>query len=239
MFEDGRREIEQVDGMKTSVTRCRRRRLPLPLRNRDFTLFHPFLTTPTPRARYPSAMIRMTIVLLAMMNFALFGIALRVLFARERRTPLVTRLMVGVGLVVSYLHVYVLATAPLSARAAATGAGIYVLAGGLFSWAAQSVRGRGFRLAYVPGPPNVVFSGGPYRWLRHPLYLSYTLAWIAGAVAALSIPLLFTVAAMVAFYVGAAYREERQILRSASGDDYRAYRRQAGVLLPKFQFPGW
>ena len=55
----------------------------------------------------------------------------------------------------------------------------------------------------------------------------------ASAVAAMSVPLLFSVAAMVAFYVGAAYREERQLLRSAAGDDYRAYRRQAGVLLPK------
>ena len=115
---------------------------------------------------------------------------------------------------------------------AAIAAVLYVLAGALFSWAAHSVRGRGFKLAYVPNSPNVVFTGGPYRWFRHPLYLSYTLAWIAGAIAAMSVPLLFTVAAMVAFYVGAAYREEHQLLRSAAGDDYRAYRRQAGVLLP-------
>jgi len=183
-------------------------------------------------------MMRVTIVLLAVINFALFGIALRVLFARERRTPLVTRLMVGIGLVISCLHVYMLATAPLPATAAVMGAGLYVLAGALFTWAAHSVRGRGFRLAYVPGAPHAVFSGGPYRWFRHPLYLSYTLAWIAGAVAVLSIPLLVSVTAMVAFYVGAAYREEHQILRSAAGDEYRAYRRQAGVLLPKFLVPG-
>ena len=180
----------------------------------------------------------MTLVLLAVMNFALFGIALRVLFERERRTPMLTRVMVGVGLAVSCLHVYALSTAPVPALAAVVGVGLYVLAGALFSWAAHSVRGRGFRLAYVPGPPSAVFSGGPYRLFRHPLYLSYTMAWLAGAVATMSIPLLFTVAAMVAFYVGAAYREERQILRSAAGDDYRAYRRQAGVLLPRFHFPG-
>lgn len=181
---------------------------------------------------------RTAIVLLAMMNFALFGIALRVLFERERRTPLVTRAMVGVGLGVSCLHLYVLATAPLAMPSAATAACLYVLAGGLFAWAARSVQGRGFRLAYVPNMPDVVFTGGPYRFFRHPLYLSYTLAWIAGAVAPLSIPLLFTVAAMVAFYVGAAYREERQILRSAAGPEYRAYRRDAGVLLPKFLLRG-
>ena len=180
-------------------------------------------------------MMRMTIVLLALVNFALFGMALRVLFAPERRTPPVTRLMVGVGLAVSCVHGYVLATAPLDARAVAAGACLYVLAGALFSWAAFSVRGLGFRLAYVPSTPSAVFSGGPYRWFRHPLYLAYTLAWSAGAVAVLSIPMLCTVAAIVAFYVVAAYREERQILRSAAGEAYRAYRRHAGVLLPKFQ----
>lgn len=181
---------------------------------------------------------RMTIVLLAVMNFGLFGIALRVLFAPERRTPLATRVMVGTGLVISCLHVYALATAPLVPWSTATAAALYVLAVALFSWAALSVRGRGFRLAYVPGSPDAVFTGGPYRWFRHPLYLSYTLAWIAGAVAVMSTPLLVSVAAMVAFYVGAAYREERQILRSAAGDEYRAYRRQAGVLLPRFLVPG-
>jgi protein-S-isoprenylcysteine O-methyltransferase Ste14 len=183
-------------------------------------------------------MMRMTIVLLAVMNFALFGIALGVLFERERQRPLATRVMVAVGLLVSCIHVYALGTAPLSMAAVLAAAGVYILAAALFLWAAHSVRGRGFRLAFVPNSPSTVFTGGPYRWFRHPLYLSYTLAWIAGAVAVMSIPLLFTAAAMVSFYVGAAYREERQILRSAAGDDYRAYRRQAGVLLPKFLVPG-
>ena len=183
-------------------------------------------------------MMRITILLLAITNFAMFAIALRLLFARERRTPLPTRVMVDVGVVVSCLHVYGLATAPLQTSAAAVAAVLYVLAAALFTWAALSVRGRGFKLAYVPSNPNAVFTGGPYRWFRHPLYLSYTLAWVAGAVAAMSVPLLFTVAAMVAFYVGAAYREERQILRSAAGDDYRAYRRQAGVLLPRVLLRG-
>ena len=183
-------------------------------------------------------MMRMTILFLAITNFALFAVALRVLFARERPTPLPTRVMVDVGVVTTCLHVYALATIPLGTRAATVAAVLYVLAGALFSWAAISVRGRGFRLAYVPNTPNVVFTGGPYRWFRHPLYLSYTLAWIAGAVAAMSVPLLFSVAAMVAFYVGAAYREERQLLRSAAGDDYRAYRRQARVLVPRSLLPG-
>ena len=60
-------------------------------------------------------MMRMTILILAIINFALFALALRLLFARERRMPLPTRAMVDVGVVVSCLHAYALATLPRGA----------------------------------------------------------------------------------------------------------------------------
>ncbi len=97
------------------------------------------------------------------------------------------------------------------------------------------MRGRNFRLAYVDGTPPAVFCGGPDRWFRHPFYLSYTLAWFAAVVAFWDWRLLVTPAIMGAFYVAAAYREERQMLRGPAAEDYRAYGRHAGVLLPKFR----
>jgi len=177
---------------------------------------------------------RFAIVLLATLNFAMFGIALRVVFARDGRTAPPTRLMVSIGTVFSCLHVYLLWTAPLEPHDIAIGAVLYTLALALFSWAAHSVRGRDFRLAYSPGAPTLVFSGGPYRWVRHPLYLSYSLAWCAGVVTLSDWRLLLTLAIMLAFYIAAAYREERQMLRGPAADQYQAYRRQVGVLLPRF-----
>ena len=177
---------------------------------------------------------RFGIVLLATLDFALFGIALRLVFARGGRTARPTRLLVLIGSAFSCLHVFLLATAALEPITVAAGAMLYTLAGGLFTWAAHSVRGRTFRLAYASNRPSWVFSGGPFRWLRHPFYLSYSLAWSAGVVALADPRLVWTLVIMLAFYVGAAWREEQQMLRGPAANAYRAYRRQAGVLLPRF-----
>jgi protein-S-isoprenylcysteine O-methyltransferase Ste14 len=178
-------------------------------------------------------MLRFAIVLLAALDFALFGIGLRVVFARGGRLAAATRVVVVLGSVFGCLHVYLLATGPLEPHHMAAGAGLYTVACALFTWASHSVRGRNFRLAYAPGTPSRVFSGGPYRWVRHPFYLSYSLAWCAGVVALWDWRMLGTVAIMLAFYVAAAWGEERQLLRGPAADEYRAYRRQVGVL-PRF-----
>ena len=142
--------------------------------------------------------------------------------------------MVIVGTATGLLHVYALATAPMQAAHVLAGVVLYGAAGALFTWAAKSVRGKAFSLAYCSGAPRVVVSSGPYRWVRHPFYLSYTLAWIAGVVATADIWLLFTVAIMLGFYVGAAFDEERRMLRGPAAAQYRAYRRHVGLLLPRF-----
>lgn len=177
---------------------------------------------------------RFTIVLLAGVNFALFGLALRTVFAGDDRRPFATQLLVAIGVAFSCLHLYLLSTAPLLPRNVSLGCGLYLLAFVLFTWAARSVRGRNFRLAYAPGSPPPVFSGGPYRWIRHPFYLSYTVAWFAAVVALADRRLLLTPFVMLGFYVAAAYREERQMLRGPAAAEYRAYRRYAGVVIPHF-----
>jgi protein-S-isoprenylcysteine O-methyltransferase Ste14 len=179
-------------------------------------------------------MIRPTLVLLASLDFIGFGLALRVIFAAVDRPPLLTRLMVLIGSAFSVLHLWRLATAPLHVPGAMAAAALYIAGGALFAWAAHSIRGRNFRLAYVPAVPAAVFSRGPYRWVRHPLYLAYTLAWIAGAVALRDTQLLLSAGVMLGFYVGAAWREERQMLRGRTAEDYREYRQHTGMLLPRF-----
>ena len=176
---------------------------------------------------------RATILVLAVFDFLLFGAALRAVFAPVSRIPLVTRLMIIVGTVISCVHVSVLATAPLRVGNATGGIVLYCVACVLFCWASVSVKGKAFTLAYCPGCPPAVVSSGPYRWVRHPFYLSYTLAWLAVVIATADVRLLVTVAIMLGFYVGAAYGEERRMLRGPTADQYRAYRRHVGLLLPR------
>jgi len=176
---------------------------------------------------------RISIVLLAILTFSLFGLALRVVFTSRGRQATATRLVVIVGSAFSCLHVSLLVTADLQPWGVALGAALYTSGCALFVWTARSVRGRDFRLAYSASRPVEVFARGPYRWVRHPFYLSYTLAWLAGIVALSDGRLLPTLTVMLAFYVGAAYLEERQLLRGPTASDYRAYRRQVGLLLPR------
>ena len=80
--------------------------------------------------------------------------------------------------------------------------------------------------------PETLCDEGPYRYIRHPIYLSYVLAFLAVLIAlphwitALSFLLNF------ALSVGAARSDERVLAGSALAADYAAYRERTGMFLP-------
>jgi protein-S-isoprenylcysteine O-methyltransferase Ste14 len=69
-----------------------------------------------------------------------------------------------------------------------------------------------------------------YRWVRHPIMLGYLLAFWASPTMTLG-HLLFA-AAMTAYILIALRIEERDLI-NFYGERYEAYRRRAGLLLPK------
>jgi protein-S-isoprenylcysteine O-methyltransferase Ste14 len=80
-----------------------------------------------------------------------------------------------------------------------------------------------------------VTSSGPYRWIRHPLYLGTTIIAVGIVVAARS----WVVAGLVALYVvgplWSAIRAEEAHLRDKFGADYDAYAaRQASPMARSF-----
>ena len=88
--------------------------------------------------------------------------------------------------------------------------------------------------AYAQDAPETIVTSGPYAYVRHPLYLSYILAFAAGAVLT---PFLYPwvgPSALVVIYYLTATSEERLILASDQKDQYQQYRQSAGLLLPKF-----
>jgi protein-S-isoprenylcysteine O-methyltransferase Ste14 len=74
-----------------------------------------------------------------------------------------------------------------------------------------------------------------YKWIRHPLYLGFFLAFWAAPVMTAGHLLL---AAGMSVYILIAIRHEERDLVSLFGRDYELYRERAGMLLPRFRRRG-
>jgi protein-S-isoprenylcysteine O-methyltransferase Ste14 len=104
------------------------------------------------------------------------------------------------------------------------------------SWSAGlavAVIGEGIRV-WAAGhleKSREVTTSGPYRWMRHPLYVGSTILALGIVIAARS----YVLGALAVLYVGttipAAIRSEEAFLRRAFGDAYERYARaeHAGV----------
>ena len=107
----------------------------------------------------------------------------------------------------------------------------------LYEWARHTIWGRRFGIAWGDHVPDAVCTEGPYRWVRHPLYVSYLIAYLAVLVA---LPHWLTAAVFVAnigLFVHAARNDEQHIAASALAADYAAYRERTGRFLPRFTRP--
>lgn len=70
-----------------------------------------------------------------------------------------------------------------------------------------------------------VTRSGPYRWMRHPLYVGSAVVALGVVIAARSLPAAIVVAMYIAATIGAAIRVEEAQLRRAFGDAYERYAR--------------
>jgi len=104
----------------------------------------------------------------------------------------------------------------------------------LYEWARHTIWGRRFGIAWGDHVPDALCTEGPYRWVRHPLYVSYLVAYLAVLVA---LPHWLTAAVFVAnigLFVHAARNDEQHLAASALAAAYAAYRERTGRFLPRF-----
>lgn len=76
---------------------------------------------------------------------------------------------------------------------------------------------------------------GPYRYVRHPFYLSYIVAFVGVAVAFPSLIVVAVCLINVGLFVYMAVDDERVLLASAMAVDYERYRMRVGMFLPRFE----
>jgi protein-S-isoprenylcysteine O-methyltransferase Ste14 len=103
----------------------------------------------------------------------------------------------------------------------------------LYEWARQTIWGRRFGLAWGDHVPEKLCDEGPYRYIRHPIYLSYVLAFLAVLVALPHWVTALTFLTNLALFASSARSDEKVIAGSALAADYAAYRERTGMFLPR------
>jgi protein-S-isoprenylcysteine O-methyltransferase Ste14 len=93
--------------------------------------------------------------------------------------------------------------------------------------------GRNFSMSLVVRRDHVLVTGGPYRWIRHPMYTGFSMffgglclasaSWLVGVTAALGFGTVMIVRTP----------QEERMLRDRFGEEYEAYRRRTGRFLPR------
>jgi protein-S-isoprenylcysteine O-methyltransferase Ste14 len=154
-------------------------------------------------------------------------------FSRPAGAPAGAKAIALCGIAFGALHLYLILESPEPAAVRALFAGwLYVCAFGLFWWAIRVNLKRPLSAAFSPDVPVHLMQEGPYRFIRHPFYCSYLLAWTAGAVATGRPWLLLTVGVMFAIYLRAAHLEEEKFSMSPLARSYGLYRARTGLFLP-------
>ena len=103
----------------------------------------------------------------------------------------------------------------------------------LYEWTRRTVIDSHFYVGLAGEVPPTVCDVGPYRYMRHPFYLSYMVAFVGVAVAFPSLVVAGVCALNIGLFVYMAIDDERTLLGSAIAADYQAYRRRVGMFVPR------
>jgi protein-S-isoprenylcysteine O-methyltransferase Ste14 len=105
----------------------------------------------------------------------------------------------------------------------------------LYEWSRRTVLELNFHIGLAGEVPALVCDTGPYRYVRHPFYLGYMVAFLAVAVAFPSLIVCGVCLLNIGLFVYMAFDDERVLLGSALGADYCLYRGRVGMFVPRFK----
>jgi protein-S-isoprenylcysteine O-methyltransferase Ste14 len=103
----------------------------------------------------------------------------------------------------------------------------------LYEWARRTVIDRNFFIGLSGEVPSAVCDSGPYRYVRHPFYLSYMLAFVAVAVGFPSLVVSAVCLVNIGLFGYMAIDDEKVLIASAIGADYKSYGARTGMFMPK------
>jgi protein-S-isoprenylcysteine O-methyltransferase Ste14 len=121
---------------------------------------------------------------------------------------------------------------PLPAWVRWGGVALGVAAGALWIWTFRTL-GPNLTDTVVTRRQHTLVTGGPYRWVRHPFYVSMTLLLLGNSLATANWFILAGGTLLMTLIVIRASTEER-LLIARFGDAYRDYMARTGRFLPRF-----
>ena len=104
--------------------------------------------------------------------------------------------------------------------------------GSVMVWKSRLALGAAWSLLPKAGDQTAVVTSGPYRLVRHPIYLGWSVLAVGQAVAFSSGPaMLIVLACVIPSFVWRA-REEERFLISIFGEVYVSYRKKTKMIVP-------
>jgi protein-S-isoprenylcysteine O-methyltransferase Ste14 len=95
--------------------------------------------------------------------------------------------------------------------------------------------GKSFHSLMVSKEEHTLVESGPYRWIRHPIYTAYLMAYVGGGLLASNWVLTIVPVTMYAILVGRRMGKEEKMMEELFGHKYVAYEKRAGRLVPRIK----
>jgi len=180
------------------------------------------------------AALRLTVLTLAVLNYGTFAWGAFAVFARKGRAGRgLSLIKAGACVSAAVILTAIFRAGTLSPANAYTAIVIYAGTLSLFWWCVRTNRKVPLSLAYSDDTPKHLVQRGPYRFVRHPFYTAYILAYLAAVVATANPWLWLVTVSMAAIYVHAAHVEEAKFTDSNLRSSYARYRTETGMFVPR------
>jgi protein-S-isoprenylcysteine O-methyltransferase Ste14 len=185
-------------------------------------------------AQAPDTVLEWVLAVFGGSTFIIFLVALQNFFIQPARLSRAQRLFQDLSIVVGLVHgIALLVVTSVSDTWAVAGIALYAVSLALFLSAIEAAKRAPMTRTFVYEPRcDRILTSGPYRVVRHPIYLSYSLAWLAAPVAMHSLALLLTAVFMIVCYVISAAEEERRLAAGPMAAEYAKHRVSTWRLIP-------
>jgi protein-S-isoprenylcysteine O-methyltransferase Ste14 len=185
-------------------------------------------------AQVPDTLLEWALTVVGGSTLIVFLVALQNFFVQPPTLTRLQRLFQDLSVLVGITHGFSLLVLNSATDLwAGIGIALYSVSLTLFLSAIESARRTPLARTFVYEPKcDTILQNGPYRFIRHPIYLSYSLAWLAAPVATHSLVLGATALLMIGCYVASAHEEERRLAVGRHAAEYEKYRARTWRMIP-------